>query len=269
MSRPSWQDFGTFDESAHPRLWDGVVGAWCPALGPTGSRLHDMSRRGNWGTLTNMDNATDWVIDGGQYALDFDGSNDYVFAQSQNVDYITLSGWIKANAGATAVFLLNKNFDGSTVPFTLAAWSSSPVLRGFGFFKGIWNYTGTGTADIRGDGIWHHIAGTFDGTNLRYYVDGKVRASTTVAQQVLPKNNEPVDIGRYLNDANYTSGQIAEACIHNKALTPNEIAELYKIGPAGMYERKRRTIRRLTSEQPGFRPYWALQRNQTIGGGLR
>ena len=74
MTRPSWQDFGTHDESAHPQLWDGVVGAWCPSLGPTGLRLHDHSRRNNWGTLTNMDPPTDWVIDGGQYAVDFDGA---------------------------------------------------------------------------------------------------------------------------------------------------------------------------------------------------
>ncbi len=39
MSRPSWQDFGTHDESAYPELWDGVVGAWCPSLGQTGLRL--------------------------------------------------------------------------------------------------------------------------------------------------------------------------------------------------------------------------------------
>ena len=82
MTRPSLSDYGTYDESTVPRLWDGVVGAWCPSLGPTGGRLHDFSRYGNWGTLTNMDPPTDWVVDGGQYALDFDAVNDYVVAGS-------------------------------------------------------------------------------------------------------------------------------------------------------------------------------------------
>ena len=66
MTRPSLSDYGTYDESTVPRLWDGVIGAWCPSLGPTGSRFHDFSRYGNWGTLTNMDPPTDWVVDGGQ-----------------------------------------------------------------------------------------------------------------------------------------------------------------------------------------------------------
>ena len=84
MTKPSWQDFATHDESAFPELWDGVVGAWAPCLGPTGLRLHDHSRRSNWGTLTNMDNATDWVVNDGQYALDiFD---------DQYVDAGTLQG---------------------------------------------------------------------------------------------------------------------------------------------------------------------------------
>jgi len=69
--------FATHENSAYPQLWRGCVGAWCPSLGPSGARLHDYSRRNNWGTLTNMDPATDWVVSGGQYALDFDGSNDY------------------------------------------------------------------------------------------------------------------------------------------------------------------------------------------------
>ncbi|MFZ9091603.1 MAG: hypothetical protein ACO3FE_16115, partial [Planctomycetaceae bacterium] len=74
MTKPSFEDYGTYDDSAHSDLWDGVVGYWAPCLGPTGTRLHDVSRGNSWGTLTNMDAATEWVIDGGQYALDFDGA---------------------------------------------------------------------------------------------------------------------------------------------------------------------------------------------------
>ena len=48
MTRPSWQDYATYDESAYPNLWDGVVGAWCPFLGPTGNRQHDLSWSRVW-----------------------------------------------------------------------------------------------------------------------------------------------------------------------------------------------------------------------------
>ena len=65
-------------ESAAPDLWRGLVGAWVPALGPTGGTLHDVAGSARDGTLTNMDPATDWVVGSPGSVLDFDGSNDYV-----------------------------------------------------------------------------------------------------------------------------------------------------------------------------------------------
>jgi hypothetical protein len=58
--------------------WDGLVGLWAPALGPTGNALFDLSGRNNHGTLTNMDPATDWVGSPGGWALDFDGSDGHI-----------------------------------------------------------------------------------------------------------------------------------------------------------------------------------------------
>lgn len=78
MLNPTYADYATHDESQFPELWDGCVGAWAPCLGASGTRLFDLSRRQNWGTLTNMDPPTDWVVSGGQMALDFDGVNDRV-----------------------------------------------------------------------------------------------------------------------------------------------------------------------------------------------
>jgi hypothetical protein len=75
---PTASRWNTHSRSRYPRLWDGCVGAWCPSLGVSGTRLFDYSVRQNWGTLTNMDPATDWIANRGGYALDFDGSNDRV-----------------------------------------------------------------------------------------------------------------------------------------------------------------------------------------------
>lgn len=90
-------------ESAYPNGWDGLVGAWVPALGPTGATLRDRSVFKNDGTLTNMDPATDWLIGGNPhlpgYALDFDGINDGVVIG--NVPRLAMTGsmtllaWVK------------------------------------------------------------------------------------------------------------------------------------------------------------------------------
>ena len=65
-------------------LLTGLVGAWCPSLGPSGYTLLDRSGRGNHGTLTNMDAASDWVGTPGGWALDYDGTNDYVQLDANN-----------------------------------------------------------------------------------------------------------------------------------------------------------------------------------------
>ena len=112
----SWQDYGTHDESAYPELWSGCVGAWAPCLGPTGTRLHDLSRYRNWGTLTNMDAATDWVVSGGRYALDFDGSNDYVSAGNMpnlgSIFDLTISFFLNVQA-STAYFPIIEKYQGA------------------------------------------------------------------------------------------------------------------------------------------------------------
>jgi hypothetical protein len=51
-------------------------------MGVSGDRVPDYTRAMNWGTLTSMDPATDWVVSRGGYALDFDGSNDRVVTGS-------------------------------------------------------------------------------------------------------------------------------------------------------------------------------------------
>ena len=82
----------------YPNLWHGLVGAWGSGLGPTGVTFDDQSRFGNNGTLTAMNLATDWVVSEGRYALDLDGSDDFIeigsipnFSITANW---TIMGWV-------------------------------------------------------------------------------------------------------------------------------------------------------------------------------
>jgi len=59
----------------YPSLWKGCVGSWNPGLGPSGLVLRDQSGLGNNGTLTN---GPTWAASQGRYAMNFDGTDDYV-----------------------------------------------------------------------------------------------------------------------------------------------------------------------------------------------
>lgn len=253
MTRPSWQDFGTHDESAYPELWDGVVGAWCPSLGPTGLRLHDHSRRNNWGTLANMDAATDWVVDGGQYALDMDGTNDFVqlpatTASTQQTVAIHVSmrttGIIVGGGNDTyALYVDSLNANGSIY------------------------YNSGGFVNVVHGGLssqWAHLAVVRNGVSVTFFKNGiQIGNTQTLATNTAQSLQYIAREGRGF----YSSMLWDDCSIYNRPLSANEIRQMYQLGRGGMYERKRRTLRRVGVEQLTFRSSFA-QRSALIGSGV-
>jgi len=265
--RASWQHYGTYDESAHPELWDGVVGYWSPCLGPTGTRLHDVSRFGNWGTLTNMDAATDWVIDGGQYALDFDGSNDYVNANNRMVDQtmprMTCSCWmlIRSSYGIA----MNCNWINGFVWYVIPGSSVQTLFIGSGASA---NATIPNTFNV-----WRHYWFSFDNGTTRAGYDGIQNRNLTYGSTpnfvtswgAAPRNNLQMNIGGY-GTSETVNGLMDDVIWWNRALTQDEIRRLYQLGRGGMLERRRR--RRVYSVQADLvRSYLFVNRGQLIGGG--
>lgn len=72
-------------------LSQGLVGCWLMNEG-AGSKVYDISGRGNDGTLTNMAPATDWVVGDSGSGLKLSDDNDYVVMQCPDItSYTTLS----------------------------------------------------------------------------------------------------------------------------------------------------------------------------------
>ena len=271
MTRPSFSDYGTYDESAYPELWEGVIGAWCPSLGPTGDRLHNLSRYNNWGTLTNIDPATDWVVSGGQYALDFDGVNDYAMIGAYDTLNSTtqyVSAWIRPTAVASDYTVYSMSNTAASVYRGL--WVTAGSLRwAWGSTGGSYRWYTTAAATITAN-RWQHVAAGHIGTGApSIWINGVSQTTTLTSAGVnsLPSVQQS-DIGRLGNNF-YFQGQIDDVVVRNRPVSDNEIRGLYLLGPAGMYERRRRTARRAAIEQAGFRAYWARRQNQIIGGGVR
>jgi hypothetical protein len=263
--RPDWGYYGTYDESAHPDLWDGVVGYWAPCLGPTGLRLHDLSRWNNWGTLTNMTAADDWVIDSGQYALDFDGSNDYVSAGNwpnipQNGS-MTIAAWVYVTSTTGYRTIVTKRVGGGTIVNYEMSFDTGSTR--FGLYSGA-GFTPS-TSNL-GTNVWGLILCSVDSTGAKYFRNGV--ADGTSADKVGAINTEALSIGAVnLGAQQQFPGRISDLIIWNRALNANEAVRLYQLGRGGMLERRRR--QRVYVEQAGFRAHYRPQRAQLIGGGLR
>ena len=85
-------------------------------------------------------------------------------------------------------------------------------------------------------GKWHHIVGTYSGTEMRLFLNGQEVASAPIADRL--EKPPLLSIGRTqcCIDPDYRLvnkemvGQIDEVAIYNQALTPEQVAEHYQLG---------------------------------------
>lgn len=89
--------------------------------------------------------------------------------------------------------------------------------------------------------MWYHIAGTYDGTNLSVYINGKLE-NTAAYSGLLRSDHAPVHIGGgklYGIDwgNQFTvDGTVDDVRIYDRALAPAEIAELAEVSPFALTE---------------------------------
>lgn len=213
----------------YPELWRGCMFAAAPCLGPTGLTLRDWSGRRNHGTLTNMDAGTDWVASQGRYALDFDGSNDYVsLATNITVYPFSVSVWwyptdmtvfstifaISAATGADRRWTMEMRNNTESNFLALTA-QSAPT------------YSQTNSTASCVVNTWQHCVAVFtSATSRTIYLRGG--NSATGATNVTPAGIDTTAIGRLVNGTgpsgvNYAKGQIDDVMLFDRSLPANEI----------------------------------------------
>jgi hypothetical protein len=212
----------------HSSLRQGLVGCWVPSLGASGLTLIDRSGRNNHGTLTNMGGQDNWRASGSGVALNFDGANDFVLGTSSNGFPVgsaarSLSVWFKMSANSNAEFIAYGGNTFSGCRFALYRDTTTGVgveISGSGAASA-WTY----------DNLWHHLATTYDAsannaTACSVFLDG-VRMPVTTSATGISINTvkTPVTIGAISGaTSSYNlNGQIDDARIYNRALTPAEI----------------------------------------------
>ncbi|MDI6730084.1 MAG: S8 family serine peptidase, partial [Candidatus Altarchaeum sp.] len=185
---------------------------------------NDSSGKGNDGTVYGANYVT------GKYgkALEFDGVNDYVSAGNDSSlslnNAITIEAWVKLNTiTATPNTILSKG-SGNTTNYWMDIRSNGTIYFG--------GYTPTGdgcfgsvAGKITEANRWYHIAGTYDGSSNKIYVDG-VLVNNVAKTCNLTTNVDNLTIGTRRNSY-YFNGTIDEVAIYNRALTASEIAARY------------------------------------------
>src|SRR3990167_3483110 len=204
--------------------WKMDEGAWADVasevVDSSGNALHGRGKNGATTTGGKFGN-------GGA----FDGTNDYAtIADSDTLSPTnkSLSAWVKFGALGTNDIIVYKSSEyGLSYGFTDAGCTASRF--NFAFYGGGWYCANSTTAPSTG--VWYHVQGTYDGTNIRLYINGALEATTTVNA---PSNNATAfDIGSYSVDATTYAfnGTVDEVRLYNRALSPAEVSQLYNFAP--------------------------------------
>jgi hypothetical protein len=270
-------------EAMFPRLFPDA-GWWCPSLNPAmgGTRLWDLSKGQNWGTLTNMAN-DDWVTSGGKGALDFDNVDDYVNVPDSEIlsgiDFLTISFWANPRtlppaAQGSRMWAVTK---GNTNQFE---WETSiNAFNNASIPYGKWAFTAynlaasatrsRGTLADAVTGQWQHVVFTQAGRSSTpdAYYNGTLSNGATISSGTPTAGNgtAPVQIGRRaIGSEKIFDGQLDDIRIYNRALTAGEVRQLWQIGRGNIPLRRRR---RYAEQMAGFKAYWARNKSQLIGAG--
>lgn len=243
----------------------GLVGYWSMEDGG-GLKATDFSGKGNIGTLTNMDEVTDWVAGKRGRALDFDGVDDYVLTDDNSVfdfgNAFSLSLWAKADSNSGDYGLFTIGTFGSNLTITLE-FEASNVLKVRGYNAAAGDYFNANHSSFSFDaGNWHHYVVTYDGSQsthtdrLKIYVDTISKSFSTVGTipTVLVNPAVGVAVGRFSGIGRYFDGTIDEVRVYNRALTAGEITSLHTLNGISNFRVK-------SPASGGLMGYWAFEEN--------
>jgi hypothetical protein len=194
------------------------------SYGGSGTTWTDLSSDGNNGTI---DGATFGSDTRGYFT--FDGTNDEVEVGadtdlSNNANNFSAEVWFNADSvsGTEYIFYQNNGTAGADHQFII--WRSSSNV-----FIYVYGSSVTTLESLGGftQGEWSHIAFTFDGSNVKGYVNGTLKQTTARTDNANTSTDGEIYLGSN-GTTNFFTGKIAVARYYKTALTDSEIAQNFR-----------------------------------------
>lgn len=220
--------------NAHATLTDGLV-----SYHPFNGNANDATGNSHNGIVHGATLTTDRFGESNS-AYSFDGVDGYVRIpddpQLDGMDSLSLSVWVKTSGSTQQMEVLNKyihsgdQLNGS-YNIGIDGWGPLAVFQ----YATEDDYMIKISNDPLPIDSWHHIVGVYTGVEGTLFVDGsKVALSRNDPDSVGPLNSIMADllIGCGENSGgllNFFEGKIDDVRIYNRALSTEEITELYNV----------------------------------------
>ena len=189
-------------------------------------------------TITNEGDAEveyEVLLEQDNRAIDFDGDNDYIYVGDHSdfdcTSGLTVEAWLKAESltedlGFDTIVGKRESGDSSYPGWELKGYQDTGRVALVANINGAKKAI---TDTVLNPSQWYHIAGTWDGSEMKIYLDGELEDTTTAASS-MSTSTEPLLIGAaYFEGSIRTSelfdGQLDEVRILDRALSAQEVEE--------------------------------------------
>lgn len=189
----------------------------------SGSTVYDRSGNGNAGAV----NGAAWVDGRFGKALQFSGGQTVTLVESATLKtgaQLTVTAWIQGSTiPSNYVTIIQKDGTGLRNYGLFITGADQPADQG----KVLFSLTSATPGDWHGpvssvgviDGNWHHIAGVYNGIDMKIFIDGVEHGSQAVGVT-------PADTAAGVSIGGGFTGSIDEVRLYHRALGSAEIAEL-------------------------------------------
>ncbi|SLM27878.1 exported hypothetical protein [Desulfamplus magnetovallimortis] len=194
--------------------------------------LGDSTTNSYTGTLATSPNNPTW-IEGSSYGLSFDGTGDYVDCGNdsslQLSGNITVEAWIKLSVLGQYQYLVSKYYHGAANGgYELLITNTNVPWFIIGNNDSSWN--AAASTEALEANRWYHLAATYDGSTIKIYVDGVLKASQS--QTGIVDSGTSLTIGSRAGSG-FFSGAMDEVRVWSVVRSQNEIQDYMERTLAG------------------------------------
>ena len=165
-----------------------------------------------------------WQPDG----REFDGTDDTInvpaHASLDITETLTLITWVKHDIAGSEIFL-GKRVDGSDDAYQLSTEAATEKITFIIWVSDV-AVVLTGDTGLTLD-TWECVAGVYNKVDLRVYKAGVLDSTPKAETGSIDVTTDDVTVGRAFNTSFSWDGTIGETWIYNRALSPQEVQDIY------------------------------------------
>ena len=213
----------------------------------TGTTIKDISGNNNTGTFGTGNSAPTWTSGKIGAGLNFSGSSQYTTIEDSTslkpTTSITTEAWFNTTNKSLNQRMLSKTSSGG---YSLSINENSACVANTLCFliniNGTY-YSATYPSNNLSNNTWYHVAGSYDGTTVRLFLNGSNIGTTALISNTITNNTAKLCIGsesastNCYSESGFFSGKIDHVKIYDYARTPAQIAYDYNKGaPVGWWK---------------------------------